>query len=138
METAKISWRVKHKNRLLTAVINELAGDAKISFEGDLHAFALSSLPDASPVETAGLKRSTLSPKQDFVVVPLNNSTVKAISRSIGGTLSRAILHVQIEKRGRLEFAAFDNFQHIFFGEAPTAEFVESLVAEGILKQTSE
>lgn len=69
------------------------------------------------------LKRNTLRPKQDFVIVLLEPSTVEKIIPAIGGSVPKAILHIQIEKNGVLQFGAYDNFypECIFFGSASTS-----------------
>jgi hypothetical protein len=88
----------------------ELAGDALVCFEGNLTGLGLLSLPGGSSEETANLKRATNFPKQDFIVLPLEPPLIPAIVSAMGGTVSRRIIHVQIEKRGVREFAAYDNF----------------------------
>src|ERR1035437_3911064 len=135
MRTTTQRWKIKNKNRLLLAFMKELAGDAQISFEGDLQALGLLGLPGASTEESNVLKRNTLWPRQDFVVLPLEAQAVGAVIAAIGGTISHAIIHIQIEKAGKLEFGAYDNFhpQSMFFGGAVTQSFLDSLVAEGIL-----
>jgi hypothetical protein len=114
--------------------MGELAGNARISFEGDLSKLALLRLSGATQEETAVLKRNTIWPKQDFVVVPLEPSTVRTIVVAIGGTVPNAIIHVQIEKDGVLQFGAYDNFhpETIFFGEA-LKPLVDSLVSKNTL-----
>jgi hypothetical protein len=103
-------WRSVEKTRLLLFAVRELAGDGLVSFEGNLKGLALLSLPGAFPEETATLKRATAWPKQDFIVVPLEPPLIPVIVTAMGGTVSRRILHVQIEKRGVREFPAYDNF----------------------------
>jgi hypothetical protein len=51
---------VRDKPRLLLALMEELAGNAPISFEGDLRHFNLNKFAGASENETAVLKRNTL------------------------------------------------------------------------------
>lgn len=129
-------WKVRDKARLLLAMMEELEGDAHVSFEGNLSGLRLASFPDASQEPTAVLKRNTLQPKQDFVVIPLKLSTGKKIIAALGGTVPRAILHVQIERRGVLEFGAYDCFhpECIFFGRGISKARIEALVADGVLQ----
>jgi|ERR1035438_2289341 hypothetical protein len=136
MKPARQSWKVCNKNRLLLAMMKELAGDARISFEGDAKILGLAGLPGASQMENTVLKRNTLWPKQEFIVVPLEPSTIPAIVIGIGGTIPRSILHIQIEKNGRIEFGAYDNFhpECIVFGSAISEAFIDALTSEGILK----
>ncbi len=136
MSSEGVRWLVRDKRRFLLAIMEELAGNAHVSFEGDLRNLRLSSLPGASEAETASLKRNTLWPKQEFVVLPLEPSTSKTILSAIGGTVPGSIIHVQIEKDGVLEFGAYDNFhpECIYFGGGLRQEFLESMVSQGLLK----
>jgi hypothetical protein len=129
-------WHISDKRRLLLAMMRELAGDAHISFEGDLKALRLSSVPGASMEETEALKRNTIWPKQDFIVVPLESSTSDTIASAIGGTIPNTILHIQIAKGGSLRFAAYDHFhpECIVFHPATDKTILESLVSEGIMR----
>jgi hypothetical protein len=71
-----------------------------------LSQFELLDLPPASTEETSVLKRNTLWPKQDFVVIPINPGVEEAVLAAIGGSVSRKIIHIQIEKDGCLESGA--------------------------------
>jgi len=51
--------------------MEELAGGAHVSFEGDLRGLTLLSIPGASEEPTAALKRNNAVAKARFVVVPL-------------------------------------------------------------------
>jgi deazaflavin-dependent oxidoreductase (nitroreductase family) len=51
-------------------MMKELAGDAHISFEGGFHGLRLLSTPGVSREETPAVKRKTLWPKPNFVVLP--------------------------------------------------------------------
>jgi hypothetical protein len=135
MKTLDSRWLVHDKSRLLLAIMDELAGNAHISFEGNLGNVRLLRLPGASEETTGVLKRNTLWPKQDFVVVPLESSTSKAILSAIGGAVPRKIIHIQVEKAGVLEFGAYDNFgpDCIFFGTAISRQLIDSLVSQGVL-----
>lgn len=123
-------WRVRDKSRLLLFLMDELAGTAHISFEGVLPR-AILEVPGASTEETEILKRGTLRPVQDFVILPLEGAAVPNVLRALGGTIPRSILHIQIEKCGKLAFAAYDGFhpECIFFGEPISAEFIERLIS---------
>lgn len=102
MDQTRQLWKVRHKNRLLLSMMKELAGNAHISFEGEFDVAGLAAIPGASQIETQMLKRNTLSPRQEFVVVTLEPSNIAPIISKLGGTTPRGVLHVQIEKDGRL------------------------------------
>ena len=128
-------WQVKDKSRLLLAMMNALAGNAHVSFEGDLSGLRLSAIPGSSERETDALKRQTRWPEQNFITVPLEAETAKAVLFAIGGNVPRKIFHIQIEKKGVVEFAAYDNFHAgcIVFGQAVKPELISSLVTQGVL-----
>jgi hypothetical protein len=89
----------------------ELAGNASISLEGDLSRCKLGDAMVVTREETATLKRNTLWLVQDFAVLRLVPETVPTIFKQVmAAGLNRAILHVQIERDGVLELAAYDNF----------------------------
>jgi hypothetical protein len=51
-----------------------------------------------------------------------------SIMSAIGGTVPKAIIHIQIEKSGVLQFAAYDHFhtESIVFGGAVKPAVIES------------
>jgi hypothetical protein len=108
-----------------------------ISFEGDLGALSVTSLPGVSAEETTVLRRNTLWPKKDFVILPLEPDLTDGIINVIGGTVPKAILHIQIEKAGRLELSLCDSFdpRAMFFGPSLPANFLFRFEAEAILKK---
>ena len=108
MNSSTEQWAVKDRKGVLLAMMEALAGEAHLSLEGDLRRFALTRIAGASEQETASLKRSTRWPQQDFIVLPLESATIKTVMAAIGGSVPRRILHVQIERRGNLEFAAYE------------------------------
>jgi hypothetical protein len=135
MHSAKTQWRARDKKRLLAAIMEKLAGDAHISFEGNLRDLKLLSLPGASEEETAVLRRNTTSPKQDFVILPLESLTSQSILSAVGKTVPRRILHIQVEKSGVLEFGAYDCFhpECVVFGSAVDDALLGSLISQGVL-----
>jgi hypothetical protein len=94
------------------------------------------SIPGASEEPTAALKRNTLWPKQGFEVVPLEPYMDRKIIASIGGPVPGAIIHIQIEKDGQLQFGAYDNFypECIYFGSAVKEGVIQSLVSQNITR----
>jgi hypothetical protein len=133
------SWQVLDKQRLFRLVMEELAGDAHISFEGNFDGLRLLAVAGAVDKETPTLKRNTSSPKQDFAVVPLEAGSSETILAAIGGALPRKIIHVQIEKAGLLLFGAYDQFQPscIHFGRTVNRQFLEALVSQGVIAHIS-
>lgn len=110
MDSAGECWAERDKRSVFLAMMEALAGGAHVSFEGDLGKLRLRELIGASGQETAALKRNTLWPEQDFIIVLLEPTTVRTVLSAIRGNVPRKILHIQIEKNGVLEFAAYDNF----------------------------
>ena len=131
-------WHARDKGKLLLAAMEKLEGNAHISFEGDLRALRLSGLPGASFQPTSTLKRNTLQPEQEFLVLPLEAASGKKIYAALEGIIPKTVLHVQIEKNGTLQFGAYDNFhpECIFFGSAIRQELMDVLVSEGVLTRT--
>jgi hypothetical protein len=117
----------------LDAAMHELAGEAHISFEGELRKTRLLSLPDSSQAETSSLRRNTIWPEQDFVVLRLEKDSLDPIVSAVGGTIPRSVLHIQIEKKGTLEFGMYDGSQHLFLGPALGTDFAMRLEHQGIL-----
>ena len=128
-------YKVRDKRRFLAAALAELAGNAQVSFEGDLSMTSLSDVPGASNDETQVLKRGTLWPKQDFVVLPLEVEMVRPIMAAVGGTVPRGLIHVQVQKEGRLQLGLYDNFDPncIFLGPGLTPSFIATLQEAGVL-----
>ncbi|MGH9743729.1 MAG: hypothetical protein ACRD51_15400 [Candidatus Acidiferrum sp.] len=136
MKDSQLKLHVRDRTRFLLAVMEQLAGNARISFEGNLRNTRLTSMPGASEEETRILKRNTTWPKQDFVVLPLVPAMSKPLLSALGGALPNSVLHIQIEKDNVLEFGAYDNFypESRFFGKALSKIFLDSLVSQGILR----
>lgn len=88
--------------------------NSRIAFEGNLAATELYKIEGASYQETACLKRNTIAPRFDFVVLPLALPHIPAIQKAILSKLpfsgDRGIIHAQIEVNGELVFGAYDNF----------------------------
>ena len=118
--------------------MESLAGNAHISFEGDLHTLRLSELAGASEGETAVLKRNTIRPRQDFVVLSLEADYVPHIMAAIGGTVPKTILHVQIEKNGTLEFGLYDVKEVAAIDTPISRQLLDRLKDKGIIRQYSD
>jgi hypothetical protein len=123
---------VRDKAGLLHRLMREFTG-GQMSLEGDLSTCKFADEMVLARDETGLLKRSTLYPRQDFVVLrlePANISPIFSEIRSAG--LSRAIIHVQIEHGGAMQLGAYDNFHPDCVVAGPAVG--ESLLAE--LKST--
>lgn len=130
-------YKVRDKRAFLMAALRQLAGSAFVSFEGDLAGTALPSMKGAAGDETQALKRNTLWPRQDFVILPLEAETITSIMAAVGGTVPRNILHIQVEKHGKLELGVYDNFtpQALFLGSALPTTFVDTLQNDGVISR---
>ncbi|MBE0542101.1 MAG: hypothetical protein IH623_11990 [Verrucomicrobia bacterium] len=93
-------------------MMHELAGnDALISLEGDLSRCRFPGDLVTSRDETINLKRQTLVPTEDFIVLRLTSEMVAPIFEQIASAgLTCAIVHVQIARKGVTELGAYDNF----------------------------
>jgi len=85
--------------------------------------------------ETTVLRRNTIWPKQDFVVIPLELSTGPILLSAFGDGIPSRIVHVQFERNGVLEFAADDNFdpESLLLGPSFEKGFFNTLVEQGLL-----
>ena len=128
----------RDKPGLLTAMMRALAGDAQVSFEGDLSRCVFPSELVAANDETAILTRQTMRPRQDFVVLRLESRTVQPILDSVlpDGRLMKDIVHVQIQKGGRLQFGSYDNFDPdcIVTYDGISAEQLNALQESGVIR----
>ena len=128
----------RDKPGLLIAMMHALCGTAHISLEGDLSECRLGEIAGATDQETSVLKRNTLWPRRDFVVVPLEADTVRPIMDRVlpQGRIVHDVIHVQIEKNGKLEFGAYDNFHPECIGVGPAVPetLLQELQCRGVLR----
>ena len=132
-------WIVaRDKPGLLIAMMRALAGSAHISFEGDLSRCVFPPELDPSAYETPTLKRQTLVPKLGFVVLPLSPDVVQPILDVVlpDRRFMNDIIHIQIEKSGRLEFGSYDSFHPecivCFLGVG--TDFLDALRDRGVIR----
>lgn len=99
---------------LLNAMMSALASDTtKISFEGRLAHTELVRIAGVTHDESGVLRRATLAPRPDFIVLPLSEQTLPAIRKAINSKIAigeNGIVHVQIVKNSDMAFAAYDSF----------------------------
>src|SRR5262249_32911536 len=101
---------VRDKPGLLHRLMREFTGGL-MSLEGDLSKCSFADEMVGGRGEMGLLKRSTLYPRQDFIVLRLDAANIAPIfTEVIAAGLSRAIIHVQIEHGGVLQLGAYDNF----------------------------
>jgi hypothetical protein len=127
------------KPGFLLAMMKHFAGPSLISFEGSLGTLSFSSWPNASLKETEALKRQTRSPKLDFVVLLLNEGTVKDIWRELSEKdhlVHEGVVHVQIESDGQLVFGGYDNFHRdcTVINSGVSIELLEQLKHKGLVR----
>jgi hypothetical protein len=127
---------VRDKPAFLRRLIDEFAG-GRLSLEGDLSRCDFPAEVVLGRDEDGMLRRNTLAPRQDFVILRLDPAAAAAIFRQIlAAGLSRAIIHVQIERAGVLELAAYDNFHPdcVVTGPGVGAGLLAGLQAAGVLR----
>ena len=132
-------WLVaRDKPGLLTHMMRLLAGDARISFEGDLSRCNFpESVPHISEQQSI-LKRQTITPDLDFISLALEPETIRPILDIVlpERRYLDDIIHIQIEKHRVLQFGSYDQFHHeciVCFLGVPT-DFLNELKQKGILK----
>jgi hypothetical protein len=128
----------RDKPGLLISMMRELAGDAYISFEGDLHRIDWKGVSAVEEDQTS-LRRATRTPELDFVVLPLTIETQPLIWEAVSGVDHLAddgIIHTQIEKEGRLAFGAYDNFHAdcVSASDAVPRSLLEGLKESGVIR----
>lgn len=126
---------------LLLAMMSELAGhDARISFEGRLSQTELTSIDGVSFEEERKLVREGISfPPLDFLVLPLTPSTILKIEKAIVSKIRfsyEEIVHIQIEKQGRIVFGAYDGFDEecVIASRAIPVAVLTQLVRDKVLE----
>jgi hypothetical protein len=132
-------WLVaRDKPALLMHMMRFLAGDARISFEGDMSRCDFpASIPRIDEQQSI-LRRQTMYPRSDFIALALEPDTIRPILDVVlpGRRYLDDIIHIQIEKRRELQFGSYDQFHHecivCFLGV--TTEFLDELHQKGILK----
>lgn len=132
--------RTRNKPALLWAVLAAFPKDARLSLEGDLKSFGLLERADASSEETPVLHRHTRSPKLDFVILPVSPELLVSLQKALAGSgvfnTGGALVHAQVEYKGKLLFGAYDNFHNdcVVAYEPIATAFLEQLRDKGILR----
>lgn len=123
---------------LLAAMMELFAGAAAyIAFEGDLSDCNLRNISGASDKPQGYLKRQSLLPSIDFVVLPLDAYTITPILEAVipHDIVSTDILHISITCAGELEFSSQDQFGAgcIWCGPSVSRELLEAMHKRGII-----
>ena len=114
-----------------------LAGDAQIVFEGDLTRCEFPPTIPRVSEDRSILKRQTLTPKLDFLILGLEQDTISAILDTVlpHNRYIEDIIHIQIAKDGNLSFGCYDQFDsECIVCSGVTTEFLDVLLSQGIIK----
>src|SRR5688572_16959263 len=131
-------WLVtQDKPALLTHMMRFFAGDAQISFEGDLSRCSFPLAVPRIPENTPPLQRHTVSPRQDFAILRLEADTVQPILAIVlpENRFMVDIIHIQIAQHGQQQFGSYDQFDDqciVCFHGVPT-KFLDELKRHGII-----
>jgi hypothetical protein len=128
---------VRDKPGFLHRLMVELAGNALISLEGDLSSFRFPEGNLVAPGTTDALKRATLVPELDFVVLRLASEFIPTIFEQVmKAGLKDKIIHVQIERDGVLELSAYDNIapKCVVTGPGVSSSLLEDLKKRGVIR----
>lgn len=128
----------RDKPGLLRAMMQTLAGDARISFEGNLSRCAFSDTLKPSAHETEALRRATAAPELDFEVLPLEPDSVKPILDVVlpNRRYLDDIVHIQIERHHELQFGSYDNFHRecVVCGTGVETSLLDHLKSSGVIR----
>lgn len=137
----RYSLDTRDRPGLLFAMMRMFASEqSRIAFEGNLASTDLFRLAGGCHEETGTLKRATIAPQLDFVVLPLVPSLVpeieKAVRSKVAFSAYKGIIHVQIESSGEIVFGAYDNFGRdcVFVNAIANTSILDDLVKARILK----
>ena len=128
---------VRDKPGFLHRLMVELAGDARMSLEGDLSECHLHDEHILSREEVGVLRRNTSSPRLDFVILKLEPDTVSLLYKQIvAAGVTEAIIHVQIERNGSLQLGAYDNFHRdcVVTGPEVSPDILANMKASGVVR----
>jgi hypothetical protein len=129
--------RVRKPVDFIRAALTHFQPQCFLSLEGDLTHVDPAHILDASGEPTDVLRRNTISPPQQFVILPITPSTFETVSRKVlpQAGLKHRILHVQIASGGRLVLGAYDAFHRegCWIDRCVGEETVSSWKASGII-----
>jgi hypothetical protein len=138
MTESATHWvNVRDRPGFLRRMMGEFAQGGRMSLEGDLSRCAFADEAVVGREDVGLLKRITLYPVLDFVVLFLEPTTIAPLFKQImAAGLSRAIIHIQIEHAGTLQLGAYDNFHSecVVTGPGVHVELLSELKSQGILR----
>jgi hypothetical protein len=139
MKMEKAYWiDPKDKPGLLVNIMKYLMGDARIAFEGKIKKYDFSAVPNHIYSETESIKHETGKPPDPIIILPLEEETIKPILGQIlpQGSCVHDISAIQIEKNGKIEFMAGDNFHRecVSVGKIVAEKFLEEMKTKGIIR----
>jgi hypothetical protein len=135
---------VRDCHGVLWAFYGKYEGQSVASFEGDLSGLGLEDLPGASAQEAGSLRRHTLDPELDFIVVPINSATVPELKRRLAsqGVLGRegSVIHTQLAAGEEVLLVACDNFHDdcTVASSSVPEPFLKDMLSRGLLRAYSD
>jgi len=138
MAEAVTHWpNVHDKPGFLHRLMEVFTDGGRMSLEGDLSRCTFADDMVLAREEVGILKRNRQYPQQDMVVLRLDPETIAPIFKEIlTAGLSRAIIHVQIERADVLQLGAYDNFhpECVVTGPGVSAALLSELKSKGVLR----
>jgi hypothetical protein len=129
--------RVKKPVDFVRAALKHFRKYCFLSLEGNLSRFDPTLVPGASGNPSALLRRNTISPVLDFVILPVTAATADTICQEVLPQvgLKHHIIHVQVASEGRLVLGAYDNFNRecVWIDQAFGNEGIGSMLDAGII-----
>ncbi len=123
---------------MLAELMKNLAGEAFITFKGDLTECDFSEIGEVAPSAEGEITKRIKWDDVGFIVLPLNQETIKPILKQIlpNGRVVHKIEEIQIEKDGQLQFLSGDNFHNdcISVGPLVTVGMLDHLKSKGLIK----
>jgi len=130
----------RDKPGLLWALLRHCMGAGRVSLEGNLRPFGILDLPGNTHEETELLRRHTVLPRQDFVILPIVAETLSTLKRKLSSpgifNDGGALWHVHVEYQGQVVLSAYDNFHRncVVVNEPIPIELLDELVSSGALR----
>jgi hypothetical protein len=130
--------KVRRPVPFMVSLVEAFCGDAHMSLEGDLSNLRWSGRRQVDPRIGVLLRRNTLWPKQDYVILPLEEDTLVEIKERVLPVvgLAKKVLHVQIEQHRESVFGAYDEFDDdcVWVASRVGPEFLDRLKQDGCLR----